>query len=111
MSLTHGQIARLQLSSVERMIAYGYARADIETRLPGDLHSGKHAGWWYDLTGAAKGEFAEDVALAVRYLTLRGLLLTHPENEMLVRPPDEPGARVKPAAKPLRKKSVKGGAS
>lgn len=100
-----------ELNSVEREIAYGYARADIETRLPGDRHSGKHHGWWYDLTGADKGEFADDVALAVRYLTLRGLLLRHPQNKNLVRPLDEAGARVKPAAKPLRRKSVKGGAS
>jgi hypothetical protein len=89
------QIATLQCSTIERMIAYGYARSDIETRLPSKRHlDGPHAGWWYDLRGADQGPAAEDIGLAVRYLTLRGLLLTHPRHEHLVRPLDETEGRV-----------------
>jgi hypothetical protein len=85
------QIAGLQRSTIERMIAYGYARSDIETRLPGKRQlDGKLHGWWYDLRGADRGPYAEDIALAVRYLQLSGLLLTHPQHEHLVRPLDNP---------------------
>jgi hypothetical protein len=88
--MTLSKIASMSLAEVERLIAYGYARCDIETRLPGDRHSGKHSGWWYDLTDYERGEFAEDIAAAVRYLSLRGLLIRHPDNASLIRPLDDP---------------------
>lgn len=91
MSLTPHQIERMQLTTVTHVIAHGYARADIETRLTGELHSGLHAGWWYDASDYSRSEYAEDIGLALRYLQLRGLLLTHPEHEHLVRPLNDQG--------------------
>lgn len=91
MSLKPHVIERMQLTSVAHAIAYRTARAAIETRLPPDDMPSRHM--WYDTTGYGSGKYVEEIALALRYLQLCGLLETHPQHEHLVRPLDPRLAR------------------
>jgi hypothetical protein len=82
-----------ELKQLEQEIAYHSARADIECGCASTVVSVEPRLWWYDVTTAGpEEEEIEWVTMAVRYLTLRGLLLVNPENSNQVRPLDEGAA-------------------
>jgi len=78
-----------ELRRLEREIAYHAARSDIECMCQGEMVGQQSRLWLYDITSAESEEETEWVAMAVRYLELRGLLLRDPENPVKVRPLDD----------------------
>ena len=77
-----------ELERLAHEIAYSAAPSDIECYCEGQVETGERLSWWYDTGSAESGEEQEWVAMAVRYLELRGLLKRNPENAALVRPMD-----------------------
>ena len=77
-----------ELQQLERELAYGAARADIECHCKREEHSGQYHGPWYN-EEPKDPEDKQWVSRAVRYLHLRGLLRRHPKETHLVRPVDD----------------------
>ena len=73
-----------ELQQLERELACGAARADIERHCQREHHSGQYYGPWYNEKPKDPDD-SERVARAVRYLDLRGLLIRHPKESHLVR--------------------------
>ena len=80
------------LKQLERQLAYGAARSDIECMCPRERHSGKHHGPWYNIAACNDDETIIGwVEQATHYLQLRGLLKQHPEYPELykIKPDDK----------------------
>ena len=81
-----------ELRKLERELAYSVARSDIECHLDIDMDSsgGEIENCWYRRS-SMRPEDEEFVGKSIRYLELRKLLESHPENSDLVRPINEKG--------------------
>lgn len=80
------------IKQLERRLAYGAARSDIECMCPCERHSGKHHGPWYNIAACNDDETVIGwVEQATHYLQLRGLLKQHPEYPELykIKPDDK----------------------
>ena len=78
-----------EIAQLERDLAYGAARADIECHCRSQIIDGVE---WYDLNRPMEDDDPHEeqwIARAARYLTLRNLLTKHPDQPGLVRPLDQ----------------------